>query len=161
MTISLFIIAALVWVVVAAVAYSAKKGPLVMVGGGFLAACVALGAGAFITKTATELTAFSPELAADTIIKRSIKTPGTYRRLSSEQVWSGKTASGYTAYVMKVEFDAQNEFGALLRQRWLVAFHTEGENFAWKGPFATGDLNDWDPSNEDGLIRFMVEHNFQ
>jgi rRNA processing protein Gar1 len=60
------------------------------------------------------------------IIQQKLVSPGSYHLVSGETVWKGessrKDAIGLQARVVKVEFDSQNTFGALLRGCYYVAF---------------------------------------
>jgi len=160
MTTILLVVAAVVWVSVAAQGFYAKRGPIVSIGGGLLVAVVVLTIGG-LAVNAVKDAVMSPDLTADSIIQGDIKTPATYHRVSSEQVWSGKTAAGFPAYVMKVQFDAQNEFGAVIRNRWLVAFHDEGTRSVWWSRISVQDCDGASPSDERELINEMVEDNFR
>jgi hypothetical protein len=54
-------------------------------------------------------------LVADETIKLRLKAPATYRRVTAAMVWSNGGPTGNQAFVFRVQYDAQNGFGALLR----------------------------------------------
>jgi len=66
-------------------------------------------------------------LGAQTVIAGGLKSPGSYTPVLTEKLWEGKTSSGHNAYVVRTVFDAQNAFGALLRDCRLTAFYIEGD----------------------------------
>jgi len=65
---------------------------------------------------------------ADQIIKGELQSPGSYRVVRQDVLWSN-TMGSETAYVVRTEYDAQNGFGALLRGCQYTSFITEGKQF--------------------------------
>jgi hypothetical protein len=63
---------------------------------------------------------------ADSVIKKSIKTPSTYKRISGEELRSGATPHGGKSHVFRIEYDAQNVYGALIRDCGVAVFREEG-----------------------------------
>jgi hypothetical protein len=64
---------------------------------------------------------------AEGVLTAQLKAPSTYRRISVEEIWSGPTPSGKKGHIFKIEYDAQNAYGALLRGCSLVPFQENGE----------------------------------
>lgn len=56
------------------------------------------------------------------IIKKNLESPSSFSLISGETVWSGKDSNEKAAYIVRVEYDAQNVFGAIIRNCQLVAF---------------------------------------
>jgi len=61
---------------------------------------------------------------ADTMIKSSLQSPSSYKAISHKEIWKGKR-KGNDAYVVRVEYDASNLFGANLRECVYVAYWIE------------------------------------
>jgi hypothetical protein len=68
---------------------------------------------------------------SDTVIQKSLKSPSSYRPVSHAVLWSGKSADGKNAYIVRTEYDAQNGFGALIRDCSYTSFTIEGEKVEW------------------------------
>jgi hypothetical protein len=66
----------------------------------------------------------------DQIIKGSLRSPSSYSVKSQKVLWSGKSGSS-KAYIVKTEFDAQNGFGANIRDCYYTSFSIEGNNVSW------------------------------
>lgn len=71
-------------------------------------------------------------------MKQSLQSPSSYQFVFGDVLWSGETDSGERGYVVRVAYDAQNGFGALLRGCAFVAY----------GETAEGKIR-W--SREDGV----------
>lgn len=63
---------------------------------------------------------------ADKLLKEALRSPASYSSASSDTVWTGKTDTGKKARIVKVTFDAQNGFGATIRDCQYVAFWYDG-----------------------------------
>ena len=57
-------------------------------------------------------------------------------------MWSGTNAVGNDAYIVGVEYDAQNVYGAMIRNSELIACYVEGKDVACAGilPISLGEL---------------------
>ena len=94
---------------------------------------------------------------AQEIIKKGLRAPSTFSAVSSEQVWKGRSSAGHDAFIVRVEYDAQNGFGAIIRDCKFVAFSTNGSEMTWKtqGALATCDNNAaFEKSTVDGMRRY-------
>lgn len=65
--------------------------------------------------------------AAIQVLKKELRSPSTFSLERSHVVWTGKTDDGIPAYVVRLEFDSQNGFGAMVRGCRLVALATNGK----------------------------------
>ncbi|MBE9611036.1 ankyrin repeat domain-containing protein [Chitinilyticum piscinae] len=74
---------------------------------------------------------------AEAFIKKRLKSPDSFKSVSSETVWEGKNEKGNKAAIVRVVFDANNSFGAALRGCYFVAIYKEN--------------GDWWSSNTNGL----------
>lgn len=61
-------------------------------------------------------------LTASEIIKKNLRSPSSFSLISGKDVWSGNDTNGVSAYIVRIEYDAQNGFGAIIRDCQLVAF---------------------------------------
>lgn len=68
---------------------------------------------------------------ASGIIKQSLKSPSSFSLVSGKEMWEGETADGKSAYIVEVEYDAQNGFGTSLRDCKVVAFYKDGDSVMW------------------------------
>lgn len=57
---------------------------------------------------------------ASDLIKKQLRSPSSYLLVSEDDVWTGKNQSGGDKYVVRIEYDAQNGFGATIRDCKLV-----------------------------------------
>jgi hypothetical protein len=55
-----------------------------------------------------------------------LRSPTSYSAASHDTVWSGKDKVGHSARIVKVTYDSQNGFGAMIRDCQYVAFWYEG-----------------------------------
>ena len=72
---------------------------------------------------------------AEEVLKKSLKAPSTYKRISSVEVWVGAGDHRF-----RIEFDAQNGFGALIRGCYYVPLEETGMT-----PCDVGDSLGWRP----------------
>ncbi len=79
---------------------------------------------------------------ASQIIKQNLKSPSSFREVDSRVLWSGKDKDGNDAHIVRVEYEAQNGFGAMLRNCKIVSYYKEGDNLRWstKYGFESCDL---------------------
>jgi hypothetical protein len=71
-------------------------------------------------------------LLAISIIKKSLRSPSSFILVSGKEVWSGKNTEGDAAHIVRIEYDAQNGFGADIRDCKLVAYNDKGKKYEWK-----------------------------
>ncbi len=62
---------------------------------------------------------------ANEIVKNSLRSPSSFHFISGKEEWAGKDKDGKPARIVRIFFDAQNAFGATVRECRLVAV---GEN---------------------------------
>lgn len=99
--------------------------------------------------------------AAYGIIKKKLYAPSSFSPVSGKVMWSGKDNEGNPTYVMRIEYDAQNHFGAVLRDCKLVAFTDRGKRYTWNTDFAIGPCENRPTHDEAAAVRLMVEFNFE
>jgi len=58
---------------------------------------------------------------AGEIIKKDLRSPSSFSLVSGKEMWKGKDQEGNPAFIVRVEYDAQNGFGAMIRDCKLVA----------------------------------------
>ena len=91
-----------------------------------------------------------PGKQASVIVQQQLSSPGSFKYVSSEVLWKGKSQNGEPAYVVSVVYDAQNAFGAMLRDCMLVSFYETSDNkVGWNPMFGVRDGNEYaacDPS---------------
>jgi len=66
---------------------------------------------------------------ASEIIKKSLRSPSSFALVSGKEMWSGKNTEGNPAYIVRIEYDAQNGFGAMIRDCKLVALTMKGDKY--------------------------------
>jgi hypothetical protein len=126
---------------------------LTIIGGGFVALVVIAGG-------INALSAPSDGAnAADLLKQDMLRSPASFSSVSSDTVWSGKTNKGNQARIVKVVFDAQNGFGALIRDCQYVAFWYEGSKYFRFPNSATASCNLF--PDEKSTIDSLVSLNFQ
>lgn len=89
-----------------------------------------------VSSTCALLTACSSGSVQDAkiIVQKAMRAPSSFSMINGEEMWAGKHNGGY-AYIVRIEYDGQNGFGATLRDCKIVAFTN-----------TAGDLR-WDPSS--------------
>jgi len=99
---------------------------------------------------------------ASEILKKRLKSPSSFSLVSGKTVWSGKTNHGYPAYVVRIEYDAQNGFGAAMRDCNMVAFWDEGKDntVSYLTPGAIQDCEVKGIMSENEMIKMQVDNNF-
>ena len=63
-----------------------------------------------------------PALIAAAVVKESIRSPSTFQYVSGSVLWTGLDESKNPAYIARVIYDAQNDFGAIIRSCAMVAY---------------------------------------
>ena len=93
------------------------------------------------------------------IIKQSLRSPSSYSLVSGKQVWAGKSAAGDVSYIVRIEYDAQNGFGATIRDCKFVAYSVKGSKVHWnqRSAMATCESPQFDQATVEG----MRKYNFQ
>ena len=64
---------------------------------------------------------------AERVVMMGLKTPSTYKRISGVELRSGAATAGGTSHVFQIDYDAQNIYGALVRECAVAVFREEGE----------------------------------
>ena len=91
------------------------------------------------------------------IVQNNIKSPASFQLVSTKLHWTGADAKGNPAYIMSVVFDAQNSFGALLRDCVITAFGIEGKEAVYKRELGTQGCKQG--MSERELVDIMVTMN--
>ena len=101
--------------------------------------------------------------SANEIVKTRLKSPSSFSLVSGKTVWSGKTNHGQPAYIVRVEYDAQNGFGAAIRDCNMVAFWDEGKgnSVSYLTPGAIQDCEVKGVVSEEEMIKMQVDINFK
>lgn len=68
---------------------------------------------------------------ASGIIQQSLKSPSSFSLVSGKEMWEGQNSEGKSAHIVEIEYDAQNGFGASLRDCKVLAFYTDGDSVMW------------------------------
>jgi hypothetical protein len=74
----------------------------------------------------------SQTMKAIEIIKKNLRDPSSFSYVNGKTVWSGENAAGNPAYVVRVEYDANNAFGGTVRECKFVAFFEKGGSYYWR-----------------------------
>lgn len=105
----------------------------VAVGSGIVLVCVAL---VFFWGKLSN--ARFPDIEAQEVIKKYLKSPASFDSQSSDIVWENKDKGGY---LVKVIYDAQNSFGANIRGCQYVGIRYANGNKYWSTPEECGRLS--------------------
>lgn len=92
------------------------------IGGYFMAVLGLLAVGYFAKK----VMAPSDSGNAYALIQEGLRSPSSFSAVSSDTVWEGHDAKSNAARIVRVDYDAQNGFGATVRECQYVAFWYEG-----------------------------------
>lgn len=101
---------------------------------------------------------------ADRIIQQSLRSPGSFSAVSHTTLFAGKKA-GQPAYIVKVEYDAQNGFGGTVRDCTYVSFYHEGGDIKWSQMWGlrqcSADVGNFGFMNvtEDQFVKTLIENN--
>ena len=98
---------------------------------------------------------------AGEIIKKSLLAPSSFSLVSGKEVWSGKNAEGNLAHIVRVEYDAQNGFGAMIRDCKLVAYSDKGSNISWQTNGAMEACGSNPLYGEAQMVEWMRRSNFE
>ncbi len=90
----------------------------------------------FIAASLSGCGAAGPENQAAHLLKQQMKDPSSFYSTDTKIMWQGKDKKNREAYVIKVDFKAQNSFGAVLPGCKMVAFAMEGESLSYNKPMA-------------------------
>lgn len=71
----------------------------------------------------TSLAGPSPAKVASQIIKRDLKSPGSFKLQKSVTIWSGQNKNAEPAYMVLVDYSALNGFGGAVRGCHLVSYY--------------------------------------
>ena len=102
--------------------------------------------------------------AADQLISSQLRSPSSYSVVSQKIVWTGNY-KGRNSYVVRTEYDAQNGFGASIRDCKYVAFSLEGTQIKGKRNTMMLDCGS-EPTmrqlgyTEESAIQMIVSQNF-
>ena len=108
----------------------------------------------------TSLFKADPGKQASVIVQQQLNSPSSFKYMSSEVLWKGKSKNGEPAYVVSVVYDAQNSFGAMLRGCMLVSFYETSDNkVGWNPMFGVRDGNEYaacDPSPSATVLKVKI-----
>lgn len=68
--------------------------------------------------------------SADLMVEKTLRSPSTYQVASQKLLFTGHKGSD-PAFIVKTEYDAQNGFGATMRDCYYVTFTEHGEEVNW------------------------------
>ena len=102
----------------------------------------------------------TPTSKATIIIKKTLKSPSSFSLFSGYEVWTGKDADGNPAHIVRIEYDAQNGFGATLRDCKLVAYNDKDGDFEWRKNTAMDACAVPPLFDEAKIIETLKERNF-
>lgn len=86
---------------------------------------------AFGLYVANEWSEWTPGYDASVVIKEKLRSPSSFSKKDTRLYWKGKASNGNPAYIVRVDYDAQNGFGATIRQCNIVAFSNKGIDVEW------------------------------
>ncbi len=102
---------------------------------------------------------------ADKMISDKLKSPSSYSAVSQKTLWKGKH-DGFDAYIIKTEFDAQNGFGAQIRDCYYTSFTLKADgNYSystmWGLRRCSDDVGDFGyfTITEAEFIKSLVQYN--
>ena len=70
------------------------------------------------------------EYNAGEIIKDSLKSPSSFRRLDGKVLWKGKNDFG-DSFVVRINYEAKNSFGVFIQDCHVVAYSNNGKQLHW------------------------------
>lgn len=85
-----------------------------------------------LTLSACDFLSPSVESMGEEIVKQYQKSPDSFKSEFSEIIWKGREKGGKDVYVVRVSYDSQNSFGAMLRGCAFVAFTVVGREYQWR-----------------------------
>ncbi len=98
---------------------------------------------------------------ASGIIKKGLQSPSSFVLISGKSVWSGKTNQGLPAHVVRIEYDAQNGFGATIRNCNMVAYwDKDADTILSLTPGAIQSCEVKGVMSEDQMIKMQIDNNF-
>jgi hypothetical protein len=98
---------------------------------------------------------------ASEILKKRLKSPSSFSLVSGKTVWSGKTNHGQPAFIVRIEYDAQNGFGAAIWDCNMVAYWDKGgDSISYLTPGAIQDCEVKGVMSEEEIIKMQVDYNF-
>ena len=98
---------------------------------------------------------------ASEILKKRLKSPSSFSLVSGKTVWTGKTNHGQPAFIVRIEYDAQNSFGAAIRYCNMVAYRDPGgDSISYLTPGAIQDCEVKGVMSEEEIIKMQVDYNF-
>lgn len=101
-------------------------------------------------------------LLASHIVSERLRSPSSFSLVSWREMWAGTDSKGNPAYLVRVEYDAQNGFGAMIRDCKVVAFFRKGDKVGWNNSLALGTCHvDETIFPEQRLIQSMRAINFE
>lgn len=68
---------------------------------------------------------------ASNILKEKLKSPSSFSLVKGEVMWSGRNSENLPSHVVRLTYDAQNGFGAMLRNCKLVSYSINGDQLEW------------------------------
>ncbi len=123
---------------------------------------VALSVMVFAGAAITACDAVSEQVAnASAIIKKRLRSPASFTLVSGRTMWEGTDAEGNPAYIVRVEYDAQNGFGAMIRGCNLVAYTDLGDRISWNTALGVDGCGAPPLFTEEQVVEIMVSTNFQ
>jgi hypothetical protein len=97
--------------------------------------------------------------AAAQIIRESLHSPSSYTEIDSRVLWTGQNAEGLDARIVRVEYEAQNGFGAMIRNCNIVSYYEDGDQIRWNTVFGVQSC-DFGFLSEADAVDLFRETNF-
>ncbi|MEX2258279.1 MAG: zinc ribbon domain-containing protein [Woeseia sp.] len=97
--------------------------------------------------------------SAEQIVKKSLKSPSSYTFQDGTVLWSGADQHGNDASIVRLEYDAQNGFGATLRNCQIISYIEKSGNLEWSPTFGIQSC-DIGFLSESELVDLFKETNF-
>lgn len=94
------------------------------------------------------------------VLKKNLTSPATFSLVSSEVVWEGVDSAGHPAYIVGIEYDAQNGFGATIRDCKLVAYTLDGDKIRWDPFCAFWPCEGVQALDKESQAKLMLGMNF-
>ena len=93
------------------------------------------------------------------IIQDGLRSPSSFSLVSGKEMWAGKSAAGNDAYIVRIEYDAQNGFGATIRDCKFVAYSVKGTKLHWNPQSSIATCES--PTFDATTVEAMRKYHFQ
>lgn len=90
------------------------------------------------------------------IVKSKLQAPSSFRLVAGKGLWSGTDSKGRPAHIARIEFDAQNGFGAMIRGCYYASWYEDGSAVRWN----EYGLTDCMHMTDEDAVALMKQANF-